>query len=316
MSTRQSRSELKARERATLERNAASVAYLRKRWRTLARQYPNRPGALTETDYLAANLPAMLGPRGKRMKNPRRNPRYRAGYRFGTHRFVSLAAAEKYFAAYGDSPADVKRKISEGSIALGPPPPKRGERVTVIPGEGRYQIEVIRTVDTGPRRRNPRGRARPLDRLVTRVRRHNPLPNAVRKLALRYRINLQRDDRGVYTIWRSDIPNSPRYFAQTASGARARIRQLGEWLNPPARALNPRRKRRRAARRRNPRSPLFKLLAQRRGGKRLVYLGGVKFAEKGRPVYFKTPEAAKIVAKLLRLQFPMLKRYAFAVTGA
>ena len=81
------------------------------------------------------------------------------------------------------------------------------------------------------------------------------------------------------------------------------------------RSPNPR-KRHRKRRSQNPRSPLFKLLAQRAGGKRLVYLGGMKFAEKGRPVYFKTPDGARTVAKLLRLQFPMLKRYAFAVAGA
>jgi hypothetical protein len=97
------------------------------------------------------------------------------------------------------------------------------------------------------------------------------------------------------------------------------------------RSRNPRRKRRRrsmragyrreAALRRkrrsqNPRSPLFKLLAHKAGGRRLVYLGGVKFAERGRPVYFKSPEGARTVAKLLRLQFPLLKRYAFSVAGA
>jgi hypothetical protein len=87
------------------------------------------------------------------------------------------------------------------------------------------------------------------------------------------------------------------------------------WLHPsqyPTRSTNPRHRRRT-----NPRSPLFKLLAQKRtGGKRLVYVGAAKFAEAGRPVYFKTPDGARTVAKLLRLQFPMLKRYAFAVAGA
>lgn len=72
-----------------------------------------------------------------------------------------------------------------------------------------------------------------------------------------------------------------------------------------------------AKRRTNPRSPLFKLLAHKRtGGKRLVYVGAAKFSEAGRPVYFKTPEGAKVVARLLRLQFPMLKRYAFSIAGA
>jgi hypothetical protein len=66
----------------------------------------------------------------------------------------------------------------------------------------------------------------------------------------------------------------------------------------------------------NPRSHLFKLLAQRNGGRPLVYLGGVKFAERGSPAYFRSKEGARTVAKLLRLQFPMLKRYAFAVQSA
>jgi hypothetical protein len=80
---------------------------------------------------------------------------------------------------------------------------------------------------------------------------------------------------------------------------------------------NPRRRRKPPRRSRNPRSPLFKLLAHKRtGGKRLVYVGAAKFAEAGRPVYFKTTEGAKVVARLLRLQFPMLKRYAFSVAGA
>jgi hypothetical protein len=81
---------------------------------------------------------------------------------------------------------------------------------------------------------------------------------------------------------------------------------------------NPRRRRVKLRRRsRNPRSPLFKLLAHKRtGGKNLVYVGAAKFAEAGRPVYFRTPEGAKVVARLLRLQFPMLKRYAFSVAGA
>jgi hypothetical protein len=55
---------------ATRERNAASVAYLRKRYRALVRAHPH--GAISEKEYLARNLPAMLGPRGKRYRNPGR----------------------------------------------------------------------------------------------------------------------------------------------------------------------------------------------------------------------------------------------------
>jgi hypothetical protein len=98
-------------------------------------------------------------------------------------------------------------------------------------------------------------------------------------------------------------PDGSRYQAFNTRMQAAAAAALLNQQKPPRRS-------------RNPRSPLFKLLAQRAGGKRLVYLGGVKFAEKGRPVYFKTPAGARTVAKLLRLQFPMLKRYAFAVAGA
>jgi hypothetical protein len=134
-----------------------------------------------------------------------------------------------------------------------------------------------------PRKTNPR-------------RRRNPHRRRARsRPTLRGMMHVRRGARGL----------TDREARRLAQFERRYDRLVGHSNNP-----------RRRKRRRNPRSPLFKLLAQRRGGKRLVYLGGVKFAERGRPVYFRTPEGARTVAKLLRLQFPMLRRYAFGVAGA
>jgi hypothetical protein len=135
-----------------------------------------------------------------------------------------------------------------------------------------------------------------------RQRRANPHRRRRVRPTLRSMMHVRRGARGL----------SEREARRLAQFEKRYDRLVGHSRNPRKR----RRVRHRAARRANPRSPLFKLLAQRRGGKRLVYLGGVKFAEKGRPVYFKTPEGARTLAKLLKLQFPVLKRYAFAVAGA
>lgn len=56
-------------DNATFERNAAAVAMLRRRYRTLVKAHPR--GAISETEYLARNLPPMLGPHGVRYRNPR-----------------------------------------------------------------------------------------------------------------------------------------------------------------------------------------------------------------------------------------------------
>jgi len=133
-----------------------------------------------------------------------------------------------------------------------------------------------------------------------RKRRRNPHQRRTRRArpSLRSMMHVRRGARGL----------TEREARRLAQFERRYDRLVG-------RAPNPRRKRR--VRRRNPRSPLFKLLAHKRtGGKRLVYVGAAKFSEGGRPVYFKTPEGAKVVARLLRLQFPMLKRYAFSIAGA
>ena len=62
--------------------------------------------------------------------------------RYGTSYFVSRAAAGRYYSAYEDDAARaVARKLADGEIHIGKPPLKPGQRLSVIPGEGRYQIE-------------------------------------------------------------------------------------------------------------------------------------------------------------------------------
>lgn len=62
--------------------------------------------------------------------------------RFGTSYFVSRHAAERYYSAYeDDAPRAVARKLAAGEIHIGKPSLKPGQRLSVIPGEGRYQIE-------------------------------------------------------------------------------------------------------------------------------------------------------------------------------
>ncbi|MGH9760627.1 MAG: hypothetical protein ACREAC_07265 [Blastocatellia bacterium] len=57
----------------------------------------------------------------------------------------------------------------------------------------------------------------------------------------------------------------------------------------------------------NPR--FFILVAQKDGGKMLKYLGGVKFGTSGTAVLFKTSDSALVVGRMLKLQFPLLKKY-------
>lgn len=61
--------------------------------------------------------------------------------RTGTSHFVSRRAACDYYAAQGLSEADVRAKIAAREIYLGKPKAGPGEVVSVIPGEGRYQVE-------------------------------------------------------------------------------------------------------------------------------------------------------------------------------
>lgn len=56
--------------------------------------------------------------------------------RTGTHHFESLRAAAKYYGTKHEA----KRALSEGAIAIGPPTPKPGERIT-LDRDGRYWIE-------------------------------------------------------------------------------------------------------------------------------------------------------------------------------
>lgn len=70
--------------------------------------------------------------------------------RWGTSYFVGREAAERYYGQfYGDPATAVTRKIAEGEIHIGKPPLKPGERLTVIPGEGRYMIEAPETEPVG-----------------------------------------------------------------------------------------------------------------------------------------------------------------------
>jgi hypothetical protein len=62
--------------------------------------------------------------------------------RVGTSYFVSRVAACQYYAAYEPNSEDaVVRKIAAGEIHIGKPPLQPGQRLSIIPGEGRYQIE-------------------------------------------------------------------------------------------------------------------------------------------------------------------------------
>lgn len=63
------------------------------------------------------------------------------GIRTGTAHFVSEDAACDYYARQGDDIADVLAKIEAGEIHIGKPEIKEGQRLSVIKGEGRYQIE-------------------------------------------------------------------------------------------------------------------------------------------------------------------------------
>ncbi len=61
--------------------------------------------------------------------------------RWGTAYFVSYKTAIAYYRLQGESPYDVRRKVKEGLIHIGKPPLKPGDKLSVIPVEGRYMIE-------------------------------------------------------------------------------------------------------------------------------------------------------------------------------
>lgn len=59
---------------------------------------------------------------------------------YGTHHFVSLQAAHRYYAMYDEGWEAVARKIESKEIAIGPPAAKPGERVIIIDSGMRYAI--------------------------------------------------------------------------------------------------------------------------------------------------------------------------------
>ncbi len=67
------------------------------------------------------------------------------GPRWGTSYFVSLSAAKRYYKDYGDDEASVRRKVAEGSIHIGKPPLKPGQRLFLLDGGKRYGIEEVDT---------------------------------------------------------------------------------------------------------------------------------------------------------------------------
>lgn len=61
--------------------------------------------------------------------------------RVGTSHFVDYLAACDYYRKQGFTAADVRAKLERGDIRLGKPACEPWEWVSVIPGEGRYQVE-------------------------------------------------------------------------------------------------------------------------------------------------------------------------------
>lgn len=67
--------------------------------------------------------------------------------RTGTSHFISETAARAYYSQYDpdltaeELAAWIRQKLQEGEIHIGEPTLKPGEKLSVIPGEGRYAIE-------------------------------------------------------------------------------------------------------------------------------------------------------------------------------
>lgn len=61
--------------------------------------------------------------------------------RYETCHFTTLHDAELYHSDYGFSAADVRRKVAEKEIFIGPPKVKEGQKYGIIYSEGRYFIE-------------------------------------------------------------------------------------------------------------------------------------------------------------------------------
>lgn len=63
--------------------------------------------------------------------------------RTGTHHFVSILAAQRYYAEYGydDVESAVAQKMEDGEIAIGCPKLKEGESFRLIDNGTRYEID-------------------------------------------------------------------------------------------------------------------------------------------------------------------------------
>lgn len=59
---------------------------------------------------------------------------------FGTSHFTSFSDACDYYRNYDLTSHEVDQKVKDGEISIGPPPLKEGQTLSVIRGEGRYQI--------------------------------------------------------------------------------------------------------------------------------------------------------------------------------
>lgn len=59
--------------------------------------------------------------------------------RYGTSHFQTRAAANRFYKAYGETPADVGRKLDAGEIHIGRPERKAGQSIGVD-ADGRYWI--------------------------------------------------------------------------------------------------------------------------------------------------------------------------------
>lgn len=81
---------------------------------------------------------------GGEFKRNKRNPTT-----YGTSYFVSMSAAVRYYKDYGDDKEDVQRKIREGSIHIGKPPLKPGERLGLTDGGKRYTITEAQKIPNG-----------------------------------------------------------------------------------------------------------------------------------------------------------------------
>jgi len=60
--------------------------------------------------------------------------------RIGTNHFISFQAACDYYASYGDTRADVERKLRDGEIHIGQPRLKPDEHLITVDHDWRYAI--------------------------------------------------------------------------------------------------------------------------------------------------------------------------------